>query len=241
MIRGLWFAAAAMSAEQIRQDAVAHNLANADTVGFRRLMVSLPEGQTTALFRRDVPGPALGAFGAGPPSPRLVLDLRPGDLAATDDKHDLAIDGPGFVVVGGGRLTRGGRLGADPEGFLTISGVRAEGTGGPIKVGNGRIEVHPDGTVQADGSAAGRLRIVTVEAGRLEPAGGGLYRTSDPSAMKAGGGTLRQGMRERSSVNPIEELVQMVAGLRAYEAAQRVMQASDETLAQAAGQVARVG
>lgn len=241
MIRGLRFAAAAMSAEQTRQDAIAHNLANADTAGFRRVMVSIQEGQVMALSRRDVAGPALGALGTGPHSPRLVLDLRPGSLATTGDPHDIGIDGPGFVAVSGGRMARSGRLGADPEGFLTISGIRAEGLGGPIRVGRDRIELQPDGTVQADGSAAGRLRIVTVEPGRLEQAGAGFYRASDPAVLRDGGGTLRQGVRERSSVNPIEELVQMVAGLRAYEAAQRVMQASDDTLAQAAGQVARIG
>jgi flagellar basal-body rod protein FlgG len=249
VVRGLQFAAAAMTAEQTRQDAIAHNLANASTPGFRRILVALESGAPTELHRRDRVAPsAIGDMGAGPDAPRVVVDIRQGSLAQTGDKTDLAIDGPGFLAAEGGRYVRSGRLGVDTSGNLTIGGVRvvgenAGGAAGPLKVGDVNVVIGEDGSVRrVSGEGLGRLRLVSIEARALAPAGDGVYRVLDARGVKDGAGSvLRQGVREHSNVNPVEEMVQMIAGMRSYEAAMRVIQTTDESLARAAEQVGKVG
>ncbi|MBI4278112.1 MAG: hypothetical protein HY660_06615 [Armatimonadetes bacterium] len=241
MARALQLAAAAMAAEQLRLDAIAHNIANVDTAGFRRVLLAADAGETIPVYRRDQPEASLGTLATEPSRYYLALDPRPGANVVTRDPYDLAIDGDGFLMMQGGRLSRGGRLGVDAEGYLTISGVRVEGASGPVRVGTDQIEIKTDGTVQAKGNTVGRLRIVSIPTASLEPMGGGLYMVKDPSGLREGGGSVRQGMRERSSVNPMEEMVEMINGLRAYETAQRVMQAVDETTARLIEQVGRLG
>jgi flagellar basal body rod protein FlgG len=82
MLKVLRAAAAAMSAEQVRADLVAHNLANADTDGFHRLVVAVRPGQAEPLYRRDVAA-AVGSVASGPEAPRVTVDLRAGVLLPT--------------------------------------------------------------------------------------------------------------------------------------------------------------
>ncbi len=226
MLRVLQSAASSMTAEQVRTDLIAHNLSNAHTSGFHRLLVAMRPGRDVTLYRRDA-GTPVGPLSGGPPAPEAAVDPRPGVLVPTGDPRDLAVEGGGFVVLTGGRLASSGRLGVDAEGYLTLRGIRVEGQGGPIRVGGSTFSVRPDGTVLAGGQVVGRLRVV--RAGPLSVVGPSLYQAA-PGAMQEVPGRVRTGVQEQPSVNPIQELVQLIAGLRAYEAAAKCVQVADETM-----------
>lgn len=237
MLRVLRAAAAAMSAEQVRADLVAHNLANADTDGFHRLVVVARPAEAVGLYRRDTAA-LVGTVGLGPAHPQASVDLRPGVLIPTGDPRDLAVEGRGFVLLEGGRLAGSGKLQVDGEGFLTLRGVRILGADGPIHVGGQSFRVRPDGSVEAGGRVVGRLRVVDVPRESLSVVGPGLYGTA-AGALRKTRAVLRQGFQQRPEVNTVEELVQLVAGLRAYEAAARCVQVADETASRLAD-VARI-
>ncbi len=225
MLGVLRIAAAAMSAEQARMDLVAHNLANAQTEGFHRLVVMLRSGEGSQVYRRDA-GLALGTRGSGPGSPQVAVDARPAVVVQTHDPHDLAVEGGGFILLEGGRLTNGGRLGVDGQGFLTLAGIRVQGVDGPVRVG-GIPRIRSDGQIDDGGRVAGRLRVVRAAPGSLTVRGPGVY-TAPANAVQDAALTVRQGARPQPSINPVEELVQLIAGSRAYEAAARCVQVADE-------------
>ncbi len=237
MLRVLEAAAAAMAAEQVRVDLLAHNLANADTEGFRRLLITVAAGPLESLYRRDG-GAHVGLVRAGPGGPQAAVDLRPGVLVPTADPRDLAVEGRGFVLLEGGRLTGCGRLGVDGEGFLTLRGLRVLGAAGPIRVGEGRFHVRPDGTVDVSGRVAGRIRVVEVQGSGVALAGSGVY-AAPPEAVKDVRAVLRLGFRQRPEVNPVQDLVQLMVGFRTYEAAARCVQIADEVTSRRA-EVARL-
>jgi flagellar basal-body rod protein FlgG len=226
MLRVLQSAAAAMTAEQVRVDLIAHNLANAQSSGFHRLVVAVRPGPETVLHRRDT-GVGLGSLAGAPAEPQATVDPRPGVLVPTGDPRDLAVEGEGFVVLEGGRLASSGRLGVDPEGYLTLRGIRVEGREGPIRVGSAAFTVRSDGAVVVEGQVVGRLRLA--RAASLSLAGPSLYRAPQ-AALQDVSGTVRTAFQEQPAVNPVQELVQLIAGLRAYEAAVKCVQVADEIM-----------
>lgn len=244
MLKGLYDASAGMRARLAVQDIIASNLANAGTDGFQRQVVAirgrrLPDSASPARIQ-SLHG-ALGQDALPIPTPRDILepfsspDSRGGVLQHTGSRTDIALEGNGYLVVqspAGSRLIRGGSLHVNAEGQLaTPAGDALLGADGrPIAVGDRSWSIAPDGTVSdPDGAALGRLRIVRPtgpvrsEGARLASAGA-LQDVSGASVQ------VRQGYLEHSNVEPVKEMVDMIAGVRAYEASQRAVLAQDQSL-----------
>ncbi|MFB9222879.1 flagellar hook-basal body complex protein [Paracoccus cavernae] len=208
---------------------VANNIANSNTVGFRRegvifseYMVSLDRsGETLAMAN------ARGRH----------VDLRQGGLTMTNGQLDLALEGEGFFMVEtlqGKRLTRAGAFALTPEGeIVDMSGNRLLDEGqAPIAIPDGarHIGIGADGTVSADDQPIGRV---------------GVFAAPDPSEMLHQEGTLftpganpeplenprvRQGFLEESNVEPIHEISRMIEVQRAYELGQSFLDAEDQRI-----------
>ncbi len=118
-----------------------------------------------------------------------ALDLRQGDLEPTGRGTDIALRGEGFFVVqdaGGNEFyTRSGSFGLDDQHRLvTAQGYLVQGSGGEIVLAGNEFSVGEDGTVTADGTSPGRLRVVTfADPQQLEHRGDGLLRA--PADMPA--------------------------------------------------------
>jgi flagellar basal body rod protein FlgG len=186
----------------------------------------------------------VGETGSGPAAagltPREVLepvsapDTRSGVLQQTGAGADIALDGPGYLMVqtaGGQRLLRGGSMHANRQGFLATSGgdPLLSTDGRPLSVGSGDWQVAPDGAVTAGGRTLGRLRIVR-PAGSVQAEGASLASAAGVQNVPAADVRVRQGFLERSNVEPVQEMVDMIAGVRAYEASQKAVVAQDESL-----------
>ncbi|WP_374645022.1 flagellar hook-basal body complex protein [Tabrizicola sp.] len=203
---------------------VANNIANSSTTGFRREGVVFSE--YVAALDRD---PSLSMAHA---SGRHV-DLSQATLAQTGGTFDFAIQGEGFFLVEtpqGERLTRAGSFTPSAEGELvTPDGFRLLDAGGaPIFVPpDAKVAVARDGTISANGEPLAQL---------------GLWRPSDPLALRHQSGTLfdggalepvedgqvLQGMLEDSNVQPVSEIARMIEVQRAYELGQKFLDAEDE-------------
>ena len=210
--------AAALRQWERRQEIAAHNLANVETTGFKaeRPFARLLASASGSAERDAAAGPVLDA----------ATDLRQGTLRPTGAPLDLAIDGPGFFVVGtpaGDRWTRGGAFSLDDTGRVV------DGAGAPLLTADGplvvppstvTLTVGPEGVVAADGRVMGRLRLEAPPAGtlRLEHEDGGYLRPTAIRQSLAGAGAVRQGMLEGSNVDPIGALVEMITIQRAYGA-----------------------
>jgi len=240
MITGLYTAATGMIAIEQRQDIIANNLANISTPGYKRLQpvqlgfyeVFSDKALHPFYFNREA-APAGGVKGV-----ESFTNLAAGSLRITEDPLSLAVTGPGYVVVNtpnGERYTRNGQFTIDPQGHLaTTEGHKVTNAlGEPIEIAGESVTISREGTVRVDGIDAGQIQLVEFEnPTRLERDGNNLYRASDEvlaQQAEAGETTLEQGALELSNVQAPVEMTNMMLGLRAYEANQRVIQAIDAT------------
>jgi flagellar basal-body rod protein FlgG len=227
MERGLYIAASGMMAEQVRQDLIAHDLANASTSGYKPDRVA-SKSFGEMLLSDTANGTAVGSLGLGTQIDRQVTDMSAGPLRDTGEPLDFAVEGDGFFAVrtsGGVRYTRDGQFAASARGTLvTAAGDDVLGPdGAPIRIGT-------DGKV-----AAGDVGVVSLPDARRE--GDNLFTGT---AGGTAAGTVRAGALEGSGVDPVTTMVEMMSSLRAFESGQRVITTIDSTLQKAANQVGSI-
>jgi len=216
-----------MLAEQVRQDLIGHDLANASTPGYKPDRVASKSFGEMLLSDTRTGGP-IGGLGLGTRIEQQVTDLSAGPLRETGEPLDFAVQGDGFFAVrtaAGIRYTRDGQFSVSAGGGLvTSAGNDVLGPGGqPVRVG-------ADGTV-----APGALGVVALDGVRRE--GENLFTGTDRGAAT---GTVRPSFLEGSGVDPVSTMVDMMGSLRAFEAGQRVITTIDATLQKAATQVGSI-
>lgn len=233
MLRGLYESAQGMISRLTLQDVSANNLANINSTGFQR--------EIAAIHTRRLPTRSGGADARDPLSapragdPLVVKDTRPGVLQQTGNPGDVALNGPGYFVVGGAsapRLLRSGSLSLNGSGEIALAtGQPVLGIDGrSIRPGGPGWEISPDGVVRtAQGRALNRLRVVEAQGG-VQPVGESLVTAPTLVDVPPAQISVRTGYLEGSNVNPMEEMVDTISGMRAYEAGQHAIQAQDETL-----------
>jgi flagellar basal-body rod protein FlgG len=227
MERGLYIAASGMMAEQVRQDLIAHDLANASTSGYKPDRVASKSfGEMLLSDTRN--GTPVGSLGLGTQIDKQVTDMSSGAIRDTGEPLDFAVEGDGFFTVrtsGGVRYTRDGQFAASARGTLvTASGDDVLGpNGAPVRIGT-------DGKV-----ATSDLGVVSLTSAKRQ--GDNLFTGT---AGGAAPGTVRGGALEGSGVNPTTTMVDMISSLRAFESGQRVITTIDSTLQKAANQVGSI-
>jgi flagellar basal-body rod protein FlgF len=223
MERGLYIAASGMVAEMARQDQLANDLANASTPGYKADRSA--QHAFGELLVRNVNGTTVGRLAQGARVERQVTDLRPQGARDTGEPLDLAIEGEGFFAVQtpqGLRFTRNGSFRAAADRTLVDQlGNRVLGQGNlPVRVG-------------ADGRVGeGAVGVFAVP--QATKVGEGYFAGA---AAGQGPGRVRTGALELSGVESARTMVDMMASLRAIEAAQRAITTIDETLQKAVTQV----
>lgn len=252
-----------MQAEARRLDVIANNLANASTPGYKRdtavqsdfLPVLMERvADRDGLTGRLAPPAPIGGMGLGTRLLRTATRLTDGTLRHTGGALDVALTGDGFFAVRtpqGVRYTRDGAFMQDAGGRLvTSAGHEVLVDGRPVGAPGSRIAIAEDGTVTVDGVSAGRLTVVTSRtAGTLRKAGANLWAADGAGAelpAPAAGAAdprapyqLRVGFLESANLDPVHEMVEMIAAMRAYEANQRAVHAQDDTLQKAVNEVGR--
>jgi flagellar basal-body rod protein FlgF len=235
MPRGIYAAASAMVVESATQDVVARNLANVQTTGYRH-ETALRTSFEQVLAKQDPGNPnassALGILPAG-----SYYGFATGSLAQTGAPLDAAITGQAFFTVhdqhGAPLLTKAGHFALDAQGrMVTPEGYEVQGQGGPIVIppGAGAITIDTSGRVIVAGSNGApatvldQLRLASVDRPSAMTAVTGQYfapgsqALTDPAAFQ-----VHQGYLEHANIEPTQELVQMVAVQRRYEAAENAM------------------
>lgn len=254
MLRSLSIARTGLDAQQQQLDVITNNLANVGTTGFKKSRAVFEDlmyqnlrqvgGQTSDQTRL----PSGLQVGTGV---RVVATERihsQGNLAKTENPHDVAINGGGFFQVqmpdGSTAYTRDGSFQKDRDGQLvTASGYPVQ-PAITIPANATSVTIARDGMVSITqpGSTAsvqvGQLQLATfLNPTGLQALGENLYAETDSSGTPTqsnpglnGAGLLSQGYVESSNVNVVEELVSMIQTQRAYEINSKAVQASDQML-----------
>jgi flagellar basal-body rod protein FlgG len=235
MLEGLNTAAAGMAAQQTRIDAVANDLANANTTGYKHLRVGFRDLVYTQAGRSSAQGPQTGAGAAAVDGGRSFTQ---GTLQRTDQPLDVAIQGEGFLRVrladGTQALTRDGSLHIDGNGRLVTStgGIVQPAMTFPADTDPSSISIGPDGAVRAGARAVGRLELVSVRSPqRLQPAGDNVFVPTQESGAPRpapAATTLAQGALESSNTDVADAMVAMIESQRAYQLTSKAIQTADQ-------------
>jgi flagellar basal-body rod protein FlgG len=252
MIRALWTAATGMETQQLNMDVIANNLANVNTNGFKKSRADFQEliyqmtktpGSSTSVGTESPTGIQVG-LGSRTAAVQKVFTV--GDFQATGNELDIGIEGTGFFQIelpnGETAYTRSGSFKKDSTGRLVTSDGYPLLPEIVIPENTSSISIGEDGTVEAnlDNSTTptqvGSVElIIFANAAGLKNMGRNLYLETLASGTPTstvpgenGAGTLSQGYLEGSNVSIMEEMVQMIAGQRAYEINSKVIKTADE-------------
>ena len=243
MDRMIYTAMTGASAVMNRQQAIANNLANVSTNGFRaelstfRAVPLQGEGASTRVFALEATAGHLDS---------------PGSMMSTGRNLDVAAVGNAYFAVqaldGVEAYTRAGHLQISADGNLVgATGLPMLDDGGaPIAVpDNAQVTIATDGTVSArvgndPPQPLGRLKLATPSPElKLKRGDDGLFRTADRAPLPQDpNAQLKDGMLEGSNVNAVEAMVGMIAVARQFEQQMRLLQTAeknDQTAAQLLG------
>lgn len=229
------------------QALISHNLANANTVGFRK---DLEDSRSMPVFSTD--GMPTRVYSM---AERPGIDLNQAKIMTTGRDLDIAVQGEGWIAVqapdGEEAYTRAGDLQIDINGQLTTAtGLPVLGVAGPIAIPpaekieigeDGTISVRPLGEAATEIAVVGRIRLVKPTAENpLYKDEYGFMRTKDGAAAPPDAEVkLVTGALEGSNVNPADMLVSMIEASRKFELQIKMMTSAKEN-AQTADQLLRL-
>ncbi len=258
MFRALYTSASGMKAQQMVVDTTANNLANVNTTGFKRSQIDFQDLLYVTLRAPGTDGsqgvqiPTGLQIGSGVKPASTTKIFTEGVLQNTNNELDLAIAGDGFFRIrlpnGEYRYTRDGAFRMNSDGALVNSDGYFLDPQIQIPADTLRIEIGADGTVNVITASSpespaevGRITLVRfANPAGLSSEGDNLYARTAASgpeipgtAGQDGFGTIRQGFLERSNVEVVSELVNLITAQRAYEINSRAIRIGDEMLAAA--------
>lgn len=252
MLRAFSTAATGMSAQQMMVDVTANNLANINTTGFKRsqidfqdlLYIKMREAGTEVASGMKAPSGI--EIGSGVRAGSTEKIFTNGEMVNTGKALDIAITGDGFLQVsmpdGTTKYTRDGALQTGPDGQLVTT------TGYPIQpaisipTGAIGVSIAPDGgvnvTTTSGTSTVGNIQLARfANSSGLSSDGDNLLSETQASGTATTGtagangfGAIQAGFLEKSNVQMVTELVNLITAQRAYEVNSRTIKAGDEML-----------
>lgn len=254
-MKALSTAATGMLAQQLNVEVISNNIANLNTTAFKRRRAEFQDLLYQNIERVGANSTAQGTVvpagiqvGVGVKAAGIYRIATQGSLELTDNPLDLAINGRGFFRVlqpdGEELYTRSGSFQIDqdgllvtPEGFQILPGINIPLEARDISINQeGEVQAVLDG--QVDPQIVGQidLAIFTNDAG-LEAIGSNLLRetqASGPATVAVPGtdgfGIIEQGFLERSNVDAVQEITNLISAQRAYELNSRVITTADQML-----------
>ncbi len=245
MFRGLYTAYTGMRTQQQKMDAISNNLANVDTAGYKKDTMVQNSFKEILTYKINDPelshSENIGKMSLGVRVSQVYTDFLQGSLKQTNEQNNLAIQGTGFFKVGqlndegtmDVKFTRDGSFNLNQQGELvTNDGLFVlGGEDSPITLGLGDYRINKSGSIYQSDQLVGQMQVMDFEdLQSLRKEGSSLYRTTDASVEKAFEGTVQQGFIETSNANSIQEMVEMIATSRSYEANQKIIQTYDATM-----------
>ncbi|MBO6203868.1 MAG: flagellar basal-body rod protein FlgG [Selenomonas sp.] len=255
MMRALWSAASGMKGQQTNMDVIAHNIANVNTYGGKKVRAEFQDliyqtlRDAGAQSGQDNQYPTGLQVGLGTRVAATQRVITQGPLQTTDNPTDVGIQGEGYFRItlpdGTTGYTRDGSFKLDSQrrmvttdGYLLADGITFS-ENSPVDsiviAGDGQVSETPAGGTQQN---VGQITLARfVNPAGLTAIGKNLFIVSEASGDPIegnpgtdGAGTLTQGTLEMSNVQIVEEMVNMIVSQRAYESNSKAITTSDSML-----------
>jgi flagellar basal-body rod protein FlgG len=260
-MQSLRTAATGMAAQQLNVEVISNNIANMNTVGFKRQRAEFQDLLYQTLERAGAQSSDQGTvvptgvqIGGGVKAGSVYRVTEQGSMTKTENTYDLAIDGRGYFQVllptGENAYTRAGNLSVNDQGqlvtedgYLIQPAITVPQDAMDVSISkNGQVQAVRAGQTEAEVVGQIELASFVNEAG-LDAIGDNLLKESAASGPatvgspnSTGFGSLLQGYTEASNVDAVSEITALIVAQRAYEMNAKIISASDEML-QAANQV----
>lgn len=216
-------------------EVITQNLANANTVGYKKDIITFKD----YIVPQDVPNPQPNGTAMSSVL-GLTTDFSNGNLIKTGNPLDIAIDGDGFIALEGKRYTRRGDLKKDSQGYLVShNGIKVLGNNGYIKLPDGVVKINDKGDIFVNGIRIDSIKIVNFEDKKgLKKRGDSIFFTDNNGSESKS--LLKQGYLEASNVDVVEEMVRMLAALREFEAYQKTIQTLEDAVSKVNNEIGRI-
>jgi fagellar hook-basal body proteins len=256
MLRALWSSRAAMNAQQQKLDSISNNIANTNTVGYKREDVSFQDLVYETLNRKGIPTGENNTDtlinGTGVKATKWIRDNSQGSLRETGEKTDLALDGEGFFRVtlpdGSKAYERSGSFNIDSTGeivdkngnrldvALTEEGTNMLNSGSVFTTDNFAVKENGDVYLAVDNNGSktdvlyGKINIYNpIGQDSLTSVGENLYVPNSGTIMNVNTDVnILQGFVEGSNVDVGKEMTDMIVAQRAFELSSRSLKTADE-------------
>lgn len=258
---GLWLSAAGMQVQDHRLSLIANNMANSETTGFKKNLAVVSQRQMES--RENAGGmsfrhPVLDGLSGGVNIRQTYQSFAEGAIEPTGRPLDVAIQGEGFLSVSNGdqtRYTRDGELAVSGKGELVLAAGNGRwkvlddgGSTITIDPEGQRPSIYPDGTIRQGEEVVAKLGLFTTgETGlpgdgkqSLRKVGENLFDAGEMDMVPVEGQFVPES-RERSNVDVMPELANMIEASRAYELNANLLRMQDEMTGNVIGTVGRIG
>ncbi len=253
MLRAFSTAATGMAAQQMMVDVIANNLANINTTGFKRSQIDFQDllylkmRQAGTEVASGITSPSGLEVGSGVRPASTVKIFTAGELQNTGKPLDVAITGEGFFQVsmpdGSIKYTRDGALQMNATGQLVTTTGYAIEPAITIPTDAVTVDIGKNGGVNVTNSSGVSSVVGTLQLARfpnpsgLSSEGDNLMAQTESSGTPTTGtpgenglGTIQGGFLEKSNVQMVSELVNLITAQRAYEINSRAIKAGDDML-----------
>jgi flagellar basal-body rod protein FlgG len=252
MLRGMWSGASGMAAQRLTIDAIANNLANVNTVGFKKSRTDFQDLMYQTISQA---GSITSTGGQVPVGIQVGMGTMPvgvhkifmqGEFNETKNELDMAVEGRGFYKVISNEeelYTRAGNFKLDADrNIVTTNGDKLQPEMA-VPEDTVNIDIDVNGTVtvfdpEGTGTSLGAIELYSFpNPAGLFSRGHNLYRATDASGEAVAGvpgsdglGTIVQGFIEISNVDVVQEMVHMIMAQRAYEMNSKVIKTADNMM-----------
>lgn len=236
----LYVSAEGAQAQSRRMEVIANNLANVDTVGFKRDLAVMQARFAAAIEEGDeIPGfGSIADVGGGVELAGTRTDFTLGPLKFTKQASDVALENDGFFVVRRGNrnfLTRSGDFAVNPAGFLVTQGgdfvLGEDGDPIPVDPEAGPFQIDSTGILQQGDTQIPLSLVKPRSMGDLVKLGDNLYQSlGRVTPLAPEERAVAAGFTEASNVKPTTEMIEMIEASRAFEANVNMIRQNDQLL-----------
>lgn len=247
MFQGFYNLTSSVLTQTRRMNVIGNNMSNVSTPGFKSEQFIARTFQEELIYRsgnKDKSNPVqIGSMNRMVTADRNYTDFAQGGYEPTASALDFALGSSGFFSIqsdNGTVYTRNGSFSLDADGYLTLQGIgRVLGQNGPIYLGTDKITTDSLGNIYTENgnNFLGRLSIVD-----FQDYDGQLTKTTGDVFIANGQGTVVDGnvvqkALERSNVEAVDEMAQMMASQRALQSSAQVLKMYDQLIGKAVSQL----